>query len=63
MAISPRVLQLISVEPIPRANCSAAFDGVDGIYLFGGNQGDIRLNDLWKFDLNTKRYVQIQDKE
>ena len=52
-----------SKRPIPRANCSAASDGADAIYLFGGNQSDNRLNDLWRFDLSSKHYSQVEDKE
>lgn len=53
----------IYAGPIPRANCSAASDGADAIYLFGGNQSDNRLNDLWRFDLSSKHYSQVEDKE
>jgi hypothetical protein len=42
---------------LPRANCSAATDGIDTLYIFGGNYSDHRLNDLWSFNIKTKKYI------
>lgn len=49
--------------PIPRANCSAASDGVQTVYIFGGNQDNLRFNDLWSFDIKAKTYTLIDDNE
>jgi len=26
------------------------------LYIFGGNEGNTKMNDLWKFDLNEKKW-------
>jgi len=30
------------------------------LYIFGGNEGNTKLNDLWKFDLNEKKWSLIK---
>jgi len=32
----------------------------DILYVFGGNEGNTKLNDLWKFDLNAKQWSLVK---
>ena len=47
------------VEPAPRAGHSAVILG-DDMYIFGGKDCDTRMNDLWKLNLITKEWTQIE---
>ncbi len=47
------------VIPQGRMGQGAAIKG-DSLYMFGGNEGNNKLNDLWRFDLNEKKWTQIK---
>jgi len=32
----------------------------DSVYIFGGNEGNTKLNDLWKFDLKEKKWSPVK---
>ena len=46
-------------SPTPRSNCGAATDG-KSVYIFGGCRGDLRMNDLWRFDLNSSTWLEVK---
>lgn len=48
-------------SPIPskRANCGGTIIG-KGLVIFGGINGKIRFNDLWRFDLLTLIWEEIK---
>lgn len=45
--------------PSPRAAHAAALVGSD-VFIFGGRHGADRMNDLWKLDMETMTWSQIQ---
>ena len=44
--------------PAPRAGHSAVVNG-DDMYIFGGKDSEIRMDDLWKFNLKTYEWTRI----
>ena len=45
-----------------RSGCACAYDGSKYIYVFGGKQEE-RLNDLWRFNMETSKYEKVKDSE
>lgn len=41
--------------PAPRSGCAAATDGKN-VYIFGGKDAEVRMNDLWEFSLTDFKY-------
>ena len=50
-------------HPIPRFGNGVVFDNHDKVYMFGGKCKDERLNDLWEFDLNNRKYSPVEQGE
>ena len=48
-----------SIIPSKRANCGGTIIN-SGIVIFGGINGKIRLNDLWRFDLGSLIWQEIK---
>jgi len=45
--------------PNPRSGHGAIIHKHD-MYIFGGTDGDVKYNDLWKYDLRTHQWTQIK---
>ena len=48
-------------EPEGRSNLAMVTEG-QCLWIFGGTNGQKTLDDLWKFDLNTKKWEKIEQK-
>ncbi|CAB9505827.1 RCC1 and BTB domain-containing protein 2 [Seminavis robusta] len=60
-----RIWEEVQVESVEKPGCRenngvVISDSSDSIYLFGGYDGGNWLNDLWKFDIESKRWTCIQ---
>ena len=51
-----------AIRPKKRANSTLGIFQ-DKLYIFGGTNGKNKLNDMWKFDLNTRIWVEINAKD
>ena len=52
---------LSSEKPGCRENNGVVIGDSSRVYLFGGYNGTAWLNDLWSFDIQTKRWTCIQE--
>ena len=57
-----KILSPSKESPAPRAGHSAVVNG-DDMYIFGGKDSDVRMNDLWKLNLKTYEWTQILSPE
>jgi hypothetical protein len=48
----------LSDLPLERSSSSASLHGAD-ILLFGGDNGETCMNDLWSFDLEQENWVPV----
>lgn len=46
-------------DPEPRGNVGLVVKG-DEVWVFGGTNGTKTLNDLWKFNMKTKKWTEVK---